>query len=208
MALGATAFACALLAASNDAVLKRVQGGKAVYNAACAACHGVAGQGALQRVPGLKLPDTFPAFNNCSQSVAEFARDYEATIRYGGTARGFSQIMPAFQGALSSEQITQVIQYLRSLCRQPGWPIGELNVPRALMTEKAFPESEVVLTTTINTSGPRGIMNEIDYEHVLGRRDQLEVSVPFDWAAKPGGGLTAGHWRCRRRREARALLTI
>ena len=192
VAFAAAATGCAVLAAGEAALLKHVEGGKAVYEAACAACHGGAGQGALQQVPGLKLPSTFPQFNECDQSTPEYARDYEATIRYGGPARGFSQIMPAFEGVLSARQIAQVIQYLRSFCRETGWPLGELNVPRALMTEKAFPESEVVFTSTANSTGTRGITNEIDYEQAFGKRDQLEVALPYDWAAKPGGGLTSG----------------
>jgi mono/diheme cytochrome c family protein len=178
--------------AEDAALVKRVEGGKAVYEAACAACHGAAGQGALQQVPGLKVPGTFPQFGDCSQSTPEYTRDYEASIRYGGPARGFSQIMPAFDGVLSARQIAQVIKYLRGFCRETGWPMGELNVPRALVTEKAFPESEVVLTTTVNTTGTRGLMNELDYEQAFGKRDQLEVALPYDWSAKPGGGLTGG----------------
>jgi mono/diheme cytochrome c family protein len=188
----AAALAGGVLAAGDAQFIKHVEGGKSVYEAACAACHGAAGQGAIRQVQGLKLPSTFPQFNDCSQSTPEFARDYEATIRHGGPARGFSQIMPSFDGVLSGPQITQVIRYLRSLCREPGWPLGELNVPRALVTEKAFPESEVVLTTTVNTTRTRGLGNEIDYEQVLGKHDQLEIALPFDWAAKPGGGLTGG----------------
>jgi mono/diheme cytochrome c family protein len=188
----ASAIGCAVLAAGDSTLIKHAEGGKAVYEAACSACHGAAGQGALQQVPGLKLPSTFPRFNDCSQSTPEFSRDYEASIRYGGPTRGFSQIMPEFDGVLSARQIAQVIQYLRSLCHQSGWPIGDLNVPRALVTEKAFPESEVVFTMTVNTTGTRGITNEIDYEQAFGKRDQLEVALPYDWAAKPGGGLTGG----------------
>jgi len=85
--------------------------------------------------------------------------------------------MPSFDGVLSTRQISQVIQYLRSLCRESGWPIGELNVPWALVTEKAFPESEVVLTTTVNTTGARGVTNEIDYEQAFGKWYQLEMEV-------------------------------
>ena len=32
-----------------------------------------------------------------------------------------------------------VVETLRSFCKEPGWPRGEMNFPRALMTEKAFP---------------------------------------------------------------------
>jgi hypothetical protein len=60
------------------------------------------------------------------------------------------------------------------------------------MTEKAFPESETILTTTINAKGAGGIANELVYERVLGKRDQLEVAAPFSWVHKESGGLTGG----------------
>src|ERR1035441_10247653 len=79
------------------------------------------------------------------------------------------------------------------LCaRSKGWPLGELNVPRALVTEKAFPESETVLTTTVNAKGAPAVSNELDYERVLGKRDQLELAVPFGWVHKETGGMTGG----------------
>jgi hypothetical protein len=86
----------------------------------------------------------------------------------------------------------EVISYLRSLCEERGWPVGELNVPRALLTEKAFPESETILTTTLNAKGPPGISNELVYERILAKYDQLEVAVPFGWVHKDGGGYTGG----------------
>jgi hypothetical protein len=43
---------------------------------------------------------------------------------------------------------------VRTFCASDAWPRGELNLPRALVTEKAFPEDEAVLTTSVATSGP------------------------------------------------------
>jgi mono/diheme cytochrome c family protein len=167
-----------------------LHGGKAIYQAACAACHGVNGEGAAQA--GFDRPASFPHFDKCNESTPEFARDYKAVIRDGGPARGFSQIMPSFSGVLTSEQMNAVIAYLRSFCGDKSWPLGELNVPRALITEKAFPESETVLTATLNVKGAPNVANELVYERILGKRDQLEVAVPFSWLHREGGGLTAG----------------
>ncbi|MDB6084900.1 MAG: cytochrome c, class [Gammaproteobacteria bacterium] len=169
-----------------------VHGGKAIYEAACVACHGTRGEGTPQAEAGFDPPSSFPHFNKCDETTPEFTRDYKAAIRDGGPARGFSTIMPSFSGVLTSQQMDEVIAYLRSLCKETGWPVGELNVPRALLTEKAFPESETVLTTTVNAKGAPGISNELVYEQVLAKYDQLEVAVPFSWVHKDTGGMTGG----------------
>ena len=169
-----------------------VQGGKAIYEAACAACHGAKGEGTPKAMAGFDKPTSFPHFNKCDETTPEFTRDYKASISDGGPARGFSTIMPSFSGVLTSSQMDEVIVYLRSLCKEKGWPLGELNVPRALGTEKAFPESETVLTTTVNAKGAPAVSNELDYERVLGKYDQLELALPFGWVHKDTGGMTGG----------------
>jgi len=59
-------------------------------------------------------------------------------------------MMPAFGAAVTDDGISAVVDYLRGFCRDlPAWPLGELNLSRALFTEKAFPENEVVFTSTI-----------------------------------------------------------
>lgn len=169
-----------------------LRSGREIYQGACAACHGPEGHGTPQTIAGFTQPDTFPHFDKCDETTPEFTEDYTAVIRDGGPARGFSPIMPSFGGVLTADEINKVVRYLRSLCKEPGWPLGELNVPRALVTEKAFPESETVFTTTGNVKGPASVTNEVDYERVLGKHDQLEVALPFGWAHQPGAGLGAG----------------
>ena len=126
-----------------------------------------------------KRPSTFPDFTRCDQTTAETNTAYKAVIEYGGPNRGFSQIMPSFREALSSEEIDDLVAYLREFCTSSHWPRGELNVPRAIVTEKAFPEDEVVLSTGINTRGMPGNESHIIHEQRFGVRNQIEVGVPI-----------------------------
>ena len=100
-------------------------------------------------------------------------------ILHGGPARAFSQIMPAFRELLTSDQIDDVITYLRSLCTDKHWARGELNLPRALITEKAFPEDEEVISTAVNATGTPGNTTDIIHEQRFGVHNQIEVDVPI-----------------------------
>jgi mono/diheme cytochrome c family protein len=139
MALLVCAAAC-LLGQAREPDAATVQAGELVYKSACIACHGANGKGTPRSTSGFKRPDSFPDFTRCDQTTAEADSDWKALIVYGGPFRGFSQIMPSFGEALSAEEIDQVISYLRAFCRNSHWPRGELNMPRALVTEKAYPE--------------------------------------------------------------------
>jgi hypothetical protein len=68
---------------------------------------------------------------------------------------------------------------LRGFCENPHWPRAELNLPRALITEKAYPEDEVVITTALNAQGAPGVNNDVVYEQRFGVKNQIEVTVPF-----------------------------
>ena len=86
-----------------------------------------------------------------------------------------------------------MVDYTRGFCRQlPDWPLGDLNLPRALFTEKAFPENEVVLTSAIALRGPGSVMNELIYEKRLGARSMIEVAAPFGFLnlAEPSNGTS------------------
>ena len=148
--------------------------GESVYRAACAACHAADGRGARQEVVGFDTP--LPDFTDCSFSSREPEADWVAIGHDGGPARGFDSRMPAFGRVLSRAQITNAVRYVKGFCRDAAWPAGELNLPRALLTEKAFPEDEAVLSTTM-ASGE--FINEFLYERRLGARTQYEVKVPI-----------------------------
>ena len=85
--------------------------------------------------------------------------------------------MPAFGDLLTSRQIDALVRHLRTLCDDRSWPLGELNLPRALNTEKAFPENETVITTSVGARRVHDVTNTLAYERRFGARNQIEVSV-------------------------------
>ena len=160
---------------------RQLQSGEQIYKSACVACHGSDGKGTPQSISGFEPPRTFPDFTRCDQTTPEPNSAWKAIITHGGPTRGFSQIMPSFGDALTSEQINSVIKYLRSFCRNPHWPRGELNLPRALVTEKAYPEDEEVLSTSFDAQGAPGGVTHIIHEQRFGMNNQIEVDVPINF---------------------------
>jgi hypothetical protein len=147
--------------------------GESVYRAACAACHGPDGRGAPQLTVGFDVP--LPDFTDCRFNSREPAADWFAISHDGGPTRAFDRRMPAFGQALTAPQLEMAVAHIKAFCDDPSWPAGELNLPRALVTEKAFPEDEAVLSTTV-ASGT--FVNEFLYERRIGARTQYEVKVP------------------------------
>ncbi len=178
MILASTAFLFAqtIRQRSHD-----VKNGERIYKSGCITCHGASGTGAPQTLTEFKRPDTFPDFTRCGQTTPEPNSAWKDVIVHGGPSRGFSEIMPAFGELLTSDQIDDVIAYLRSLCRNNHWARGELNLPRALITEKAFPEDEEVISTAINTRGAPGNTTDIIHEQRFGVHNQIEVDVPIQF---------------------------
>jgi hypothetical protein len=70
-------------------------------------------------------------------SSAETEERWVAIVRDGGAAFGLSLDMPAFGEAATPEQLVALVRYIRSFCRERGWPPGELNFPRPTFAEKA-----------------------------------------------------------------------
>lgn len=174
-----------------DGMLSGQDKGREIFRATCVACHGADGRGAPETSRGFEAPPTFPDFTGCNATTPEPNRDWSAIIHNGGPARGFSEIMPSFREALTSEQIEKVIQYVRGFCREPSWPRGELNLPRALVTEKAFPEDEMVIDAAIDAEGGGSVTTRLVYERRFGSRNQIELSLPFRFQ-KPGSGTWFG----------------
>ena len=163
---------------------------RALYDTACAACHGPDGRGVTPSLLGFDTP--LPDFTDCGFATPEPDADWMAVMHGGGPARGFDPRMPAFGEGLTDAELQAVLAYTRAFCTDRAWPRGELNLPRALVTEKAFPENEAVLTTTIATSGDGHVGNEFLYEHRLGPRSQFEIVVPVLMRESAGEGWQRG----------------
>ena len=168
---------------SLDRALAANPSGEQIYRAACATCHGLDGAGAPESVVGFELPMAnghgLPDFTDCAFNSVEPAADWAAIVHRGGPIRAFDRRMPAFGDALSVDQIESVLEYVRTFCTDPSWPRGDLNLPRGLFTEKAFPENETVWTMDITGSGAKAFSNELVYERRIGSRTQYEGKLPF-----------------------------
>ena len=157
----------------------RLDTGQAVYRASCAACHGSDGRGAPASLTTLDTPP--PDFTDCDFANREPDSDWVGISYEGGPSRGFSEFMPAFEGVLTVDQVQMAVDHIRTFCTDPRWPRGELNLPRPLITNKAFPEDEAVITTLIDAEGNGSILNKFVWEQRFGPRSQWEVVVPFGW---------------------------
>lgn len=167
-------FAAVLLPTALGAATPRQ-----VYTAACASCHGDDGRGHPAAVTGLAMP--LPDFSDCNFATREPDSDWGAIGHEGGPARGFHRMMPAFGGALTVEEVQLALDHIRTFCPDKAWPRGEMNLPRPLVTEKAFPEDEAVWSSTVVTEGSGSVANKLIYEKRFHARNQWEVILPFSF---------------------------
>jgi mono/diheme cytochrome c family protein len=179
---------------SLEKAVARDANGEEIFRRACATCHASDGRGSPSELVGFELPlpngHAFPDFTDCPTNTVEPLADWMAVAHRGGPVRGLDRHMPAFGDALSDDQIERAVKYLWTFCDDPAWPRGDLNLPRAFFTEKAFPENEVVWTTGVTATGGKTITNELLYEHRIGPRAQYEVRVPFELQR----GASAAAW--------------
>lgn len=173
--------------------------GKVLYENGCIPCHGADGKGADPSLTVFLRPQTFPDLTACDQTTPEPDSNWKAVIVHGGPYRAFSQIMPAFDKSLTDAQINDLIAYLRSFCvSHPEYPRGELNLPRAIVTEKAFPENEIVISSAANATGAPTWTTDVIREYTWAGRNQLEVDVPINYVDENHnydvgvGDITAG----------------
>jgi len=176
----------AVSARGNASQTQLPETGSGLYQLACAACHGAHGRGAAPGMVGFDTP--LPDFTDCNFATREADADWAVVVAEGGPARGFSEIMPAFGDALSDEQTGKILSHVRTFYDCDEWPRGELNLPRALFTTKAYPEDELVFHSDIKTEGLDKISNKLIYERRIGARDQVELAVPFGWNRIRTGG--------------------
>jgi hypothetical protein len=153
--------------------------GEELYLAACSACHAADGRGASPDQVGFDVP--IPDFTDCDFASREPEADWVAVAHQGGPVRGFSHLMPAFGEALSVGELELAMSHISTVCRDDAWPRGELNLPRALHTEKAYPEDEAVLTATYTEGALDAVETKFTYEQRFGARNQFELVIPLGW---------------------------
>ena len=190
------AFGASLLAVTQTAFAQTVTPpsltGAEIFAAACASCHGSDGRGAATEAVAFTNP--LPDFTDCEFAPREPDTTWVPIIHGGGPARAFNQMMPAFGDAFTLEQIRAVLGHVRTLCTNPSWPRGDLNFPKALVTEKAFPEDEMLFTTTAALEGPGAVSTRVVYERRFGARTQMEFGVPVRVEARPDAEGNARRW--------------
>ena len=142
--------------------------GAVLYAKWCSSCHGADARGVSKGMTHLAVPAADLA--SCPNSSSETEEQWVGIVRSGGDAYGLSMDMPAFGEAASEDQLVSIIRYVRSLCTNKAWPPGELNFPRVFLSEKAFPENELVL---VNHDREQ----EIIYEKRFGPRVQIEAEA-------------------------------
>jgi mono/diheme cytochrome c family protein len=157
--------------------------GRRLYLEACASCHGPGGRGLSRDRVGFDVP--LPDFTDCDFASREPNADWIAVAHEGGPVRGFDRLMPAFGEVLTVDEIAAAMEHVRTFCTDDDWPRGELNLPRPLVTEKAYPEDEAVLTLTGATENADVYEAEVVYEQRFGARNQFELVVPFAWQEMP-----------------------
>jgi mono/diheme cytochrome c family protein len=186
--IGLTAAGAALFCAAVAAGAELARTDAAVYASACASCHGADGKGRLPERVGFETP--LPDFSDCSFATREPDADWYAVVHQGGPTRAFARMMPAFGAALSEAEMMGALRHVRSFCGDARWPRGDLNLPLALFTEKAFPEDELVLQTFLDAEGPSEGETQAIFEKRFGARGQLELVVPVAWADSADGLAT------------------
>jgi mono/diheme cytochrome c family protein len=189
MAVVASALESASAAAGPPAA-ERMEAGKRLYLASCAACHGSDGRGLPVATVGFETP--LPDFTDCGFATREPNEDWLAVVHDGGPARAFDRMMPAFGDALTLEEMELILGYMRAFCDDDDWPRGELNLPRLLVTTKAYPEDEAVLSVAADTEGRGVVSPTLVYERRIGARNQVEVAVPFVFSERAAGGWIGG----------------
>ena len=122
--LGALLIFAALTVGYNltvpPALSQAISGGRALYVAHCASCHGEYLQGQpdwMRRLPNGRLPapphdETGHTWHHSDRQLLTIVRDGLAAI-----APGYQSDMPAFAGVLADAQIMEVLHYIKGT-----WP--------------------------------------------------------------------------------------
>jgi hypothetical protein len=160
--------------------------GQQVYESICITCHGPDGRAGVNlALEQIRKP---PDFTDCALASREPDRQFLAVAHNGGPARGFSPLMAPWGSTYTEQELQLAIGHIRTFCKDDRWPRGELNLPLALVTGKAFPEDEAVVRVA-SQSGKT--VTKVVYERRFGALNQWEVALPIQ-SADAGRGTGIG----------------
>lgn len=160
---------CGVLALASPAS-GDVVAGKAIYNQACASCHGVDGRGSGGTAGMLPVVPRNLADRSYMQTRS--ADQLFQVIKHGGAAQGLSAAMPGFSNQLTDAQIHHTVAYVQSLSAAPAaatdasvalrlarlrlsiWP--EYDDPRVLVIVRGEIAPASALPATLNLPLPKG----------------------------------------------------
>ncbi|HET6591449.1 MAG TPA: cytochrome c, partial [Xanthomonadales bacterium] len=169
--------------------------GAEIFTANCATCHGAAGSPDPDS-PLVQNLGVMPAnFSDALFNSREPASTWKMVVTHGGAEMGFSEMMPAFGGSLSEQDIDDVLAYIKTLGGEHDYPDGELNLFLPIRTKKAFPEDEWVWKQRYTgQDGDNAWKNTLEYEFRIGQRGQgiLEVTHEVEGSQSDFGHLEPG----------------
>ena len=147
-----------------------------MWGAWCARCHAQDGTGRIAEPTVTVQPMDF---TDCKLTTQEPDADWERAIAKGGPGVGLSPQMPAFEDSLTPKQISGFVAHMRGFCRDSGWPMGNSNFPRPIITEKAFPENEFLILPAISHDTGDTTITAL-YEQRLFKRSMFEIGIPVE----------------------------
>lgn len=149
--------------------------GEALFDKNCILCHGTSakGNGPLART----LPVQPADLTDCRLTAEDPVEVLEGIIREGGTYTGLSKVMPAWVYKLSSQEISDIAAFVKTLCADKQWITGDLNFPRPLITGKAFPEQEMIGGGQFAQGDTNQSSAKISFEYRIGGLTNIGVST-------------------------------
>jgi len=107
-------FTAALVIMVGAATPADAGSGKALYEAYCAQCHGLKGDGNGVNAPQLKVQPR--DHTDRAEMSARTDEELFKAIKQGGQAVNKSILMPNWDGNLSDTEIHELVAHLRQLC--------------------------------------------------------------------------------------------
>lgn len=189
---GLLALLCLAIGTLQSAFADDLQRGAEIFQANCVTCHGPAGRPDPDSELVRNLGVVPANFSDALFNSREPASTWKMVVTHGGPEMGFSEMMPAFGGTLSEQDIDNVLAYIKTLGGEHDYPDGELNLLLPIRTKKAFPEDEWVWKQRYTgQDGDNAWKNTLEYEFRIGQRGQgvLEATHEIE-----GGQQDFGHF--------------